>query len=190
MLQAASARSARGQGQWPRFVEGRIERLPFPDGSFDVVVIVTVLCLLVDRAGAVREAARVLRPGGRLVIGDLGRWSAWAARRQVKAWLGSRLWQSAHFSTAPGLSRVVQSAGLVVEAVRGSVYYPRPYSPDRWPSLTRGSARSPPSGQRLSRSPPESPPRLQLCEPCLRAYRRIPSPLRLCKLFICSSLLG
>ena len=90
MLQAASARSARGQHR-PRFVEGRIEQLPFPDGSFDVVVVVTVLCLVADRAGAVREAARVLRPGGRLVIGDLGRWSAWAARRRVKAWLGSKL---------------------------------------------------------------------------------------------------
>jgi ubiquinone/menaquinone biosynthesis C-methylase UbiE len=139
MLQAASARSVRSQRQRPRFVEGRIEQLPFLDGSFDVVVIVTVLCLVDDRAGAVREAARVLRPGGRLVIGDLGRWSAWAARRRVKAWMGSQLWRSAHFSTAPGLSRVVQSAGLVVEAVRGSVYYPpigvlaRPLARcDRW----------------------------------------------------------
>jgi ubiquinone/menaquinone biosynthesis C-methylase UbiE len=139
MLQAASARSARGQGHSPRFVEGRIEQLPFPDGSFDVVVIVTVLCQVADRAGAVREAARVLRPGGRLVIGDLGRWSAWAARRRVKAWLGSELWQSAHFSTARGLSHLVERSGLIVEDVRGSVYYPpigvlaRPLARlDRW----------------------------------------------------------
>jgi SAM-dependent methyltransferase len=61
-----------------------------------------------DRVGAVHEAARVLRPGGRLVIGDLGRWSAWAAARRVKAWLGSELWQSAHFSTARGLSHLVE----------------------------------------------------------------------------------
>jgi SAM-dependent methyltransferase len=139
MVEAASARSVRSQRQRPRFVEGRIEQLPFPDGSFDVVVMVTVLCLVADRAGAVREAARVLRPGGRLVVGDLGRWSAWAARRRVKAWLGSQLWQSAHFSTAPGLSRVVRRSGLIVEAVRGSVYYPpigvlaRPLARcDRW----------------------------------------------------------
>lgn len=68
MLDAASARSTRGQRQPPRFIEGRIEQLPFADGSFDVVVIVTVLCLVADRAGAVREAARVLRPAGRLVV--------------------------------------------------------------------------------------------------------------------------
>jgi ubiquinone/menaquinone biosynthesis C-methylase UbiE len=124
MLEAASARSVRSQRQRPRFVKGRIEQLPFPDASFDVVVMVTVLCLVADRARAVHEAARVLAPGGQLVIGDLGRWSAWAARRRAKAWLGSKLWQSAHFATAPGLSRLVKRAGLTVEAVRGSVYYP------------------------------------------------------------------
>jgi len=59
MLDVASARSVRIQRQRPRFVEGRTEQLPFPDASFDVVVIVTVLCLVADRAGAVREAARV-----------------------------------------------------------------------------------------------------------------------------------
>jgi ubiquinone/menaquinone biosynthesis C-methylase UbiE len=139
MLQAASARSARGQGHCPRFVEGRIEQLPFPNGSFDVVVMVAVLCLVADRTGAVGEAARVLRPGGRLVIGDLGRWSAWAVRRRVKAWLGSELWRSAHFSTARGLSHLVERSGLIVEDVRGSVYYPpigvlaRPLARlDRW----------------------------------------------------------
>jgi ubiquinone/menaquinone biosynthesis C-methylase UbiE len=124
MLDVASARSLRSQRKRPRFVEGRIEQLPFRDGSFDVVVIVTVLCLVADRAGAVREAALVLRPGGRLVVGDLGRWSAWAALRRAKAWLGSKLWQSAHFATAFGLSRLVERGGLTVEAVHGSVYYP------------------------------------------------------------------
>ncbi len=41
ILDAASARSVRSQRQRPRLVEGRIEQLPFPDASFDVVVIVT-----------------------------------------------------------------------------------------------------------------------------------------------------
>ena len=124
MLRAAGARAGAGRGEPARFVEGRIEQLPFPDAVFDVVVAVTVLCLLSDQAIAVQEAARVLRPGGRLVIGDLGRWNAWAARRRIKGWFGSHLWRSAHFSTAAELSRLVARAGLTVDVIRGSVYYP------------------------------------------------------------------
>jgi ubiquinone/menaquinone biosynthesis C-methylase UbiE len=124
MLQAAVARTRPEESERARFIRGRIEQLPFRRATFDVVVAVTVLCLIPDPSLAVREAARVLRPGGRLVVGELGRWSTWVARRRLRAWFGSRLWRSAHFWTASELSTVVEGAGLTVEAVRGFVYYP------------------------------------------------------------------
>jgi SAM-dependent methyltransferase len=43
---------------------GSAENLPFGDAAFDVVLMVTVLGEVPDRAAAVREVARVLRPGG------------------------------------------------------------------------------------------------------------------------------
>jgi len=123
MLSAALSRAVEA-GIPATFLQGRVERLPFPDASFDVVASITVLCFVPDAAGAVREMARVLRPGGRLVLGELGRWSTWAAIRRLRGWLGSPTWQAARFRTAKELSALAGQAGLYVTAVRGGVYYP------------------------------------------------------------------
>ena len=123
MLAAARACAAERRVR-ASFLEGRVERLPFPDASFDVVAAVTVLCFVPDASAAVREMARVLRPGGRLVLGELGRWSAWAAVRRVRGWRGSSTWKAARFRTPHELRALARQAGLSVTALRGAVYYP------------------------------------------------------------------
>jgi SAM-dependent methyltransferase len=55
-----------------------VEDLPFPDQTIDVVVAMALLCLVPDQTTALREAARVLRPGDKLVVAHLGWWNAWA----------------------------------------------------------------------------------------------------------------
>ena len=123
MLRAARARAG-AAGIEADFLEGRVENLPFPDASFDVVVSITVLCFVPDAALAVREMARVLRPGGRLVLGELGRWNSWAALRRVRGWLGSSTWRAARFRTGSELRELARQAGLSVISIRGAVYYP------------------------------------------------------------------
>jgi ubiquinone/menaquinone biosynthesis C-methylase UbiE len=48
--------------------QGRVERLPFADGRFDRILVVDAFHHFGDQPGAARELARVLAPGGRLVI--------------------------------------------------------------------------------------------------------------------------
>ncbi len=50
---------------------GDAQNLPFDDDTFDAAVLVTVLGEIPDQEQALREIARVLRPGGRLVVGEL-----------------------------------------------------------------------------------------------------------------------
>jgi ubiquinone/menaquinone biosynthesis C-methylase UbiE len=50
---------------------GDATRLPYADGSFDGAFLVAVLGEIPDQDAALRELRRVLRPGGRLVVGEL-----------------------------------------------------------------------------------------------------------------------
>ncbi|HET9553550.1 MAG TPA: metalloregulator ArsR/SmtB family transcription factor [Anaeromyxobacteraceae bacterium] len=131
---AAMLRTARRRLEGAGNVElhrAELEALPLPDASCDAALAVLVLTYVAEVAPVLAEAARVLRPGGRLVVVDLARHDDEPFARKLG---------QARLGFAPDdLGRALAAAGLAAAAVR-------PLAPEpgaRGPALLLATAQKP-----------------------------------------------
>ncbi len=133
-----AAREALGADARIAVVLADAEHLPFPDGHFDVAVCVRVLHHFRDPRPLVSELARVVRPGGSIVLEFANRRNLKSIVRYVlrrQRWSpfghGAVSYKAVHFDHSPAtVLAAMRASGLEIEAVRAASLF-------RIASLTR-----------------------------------------------------
>ncbi|MCK9214048.1 MAG: class I SAM-dependent methyltransferase [Rhodoferax sp.] len=106
-------------------VEGVAEHLPFADGSFDHALVVTTLCFVDSPARMLAEARRVLKPGGRLVIGFIDRESA-LGQNYLLHQEESVFYREATFYSADEVAQLLLETGFTIGAWGQTLAHPLP----------------------------------------------------------------
>lgn len=107
---AGALRLAERRGIKVKLARG--EALPFSDGTFGGVLMIATLCFAEDAPALFREAARVLRADGWLVVGDIPAESSWGQEYRRKKEAGHPFYRSARFYTVEQLVTMLTETGF------------------------------------------------------------------------------
>jgi len=106
------------------FVLGDAQRLPFKNSSFDLVVSVTVLEFVKEPFLLIKEAYRVLKPGGTLVLATMNDKSLWFLAKKLKSIFVDTAYRRAKFFSPSKLKELLLKAGFKDISCYGVIFLP------------------------------------------------------------------
>jgi SAM-dependent methyltransferase len=129
------------EGRGIRTYLGCAEDLPFPDSSFDGILMALTLSFVADPQKALRECSRVLRPDGRLLLGVIPRDSPWGRAYERRKVEGHPVFACARFLTSSQILTSMESAGFDLRNSASTLFWEPGSSPERKPLIQCGIAR-------------------------------------------------
>jgi ubiquinone/menaquinone biosynthesis C-methylase UbiE len=103
--------------------EGRAEALPFPDGVFDGILLAAALSFIEDPELALRECRRLLKPGGRLLLGDIPADSPWGRLYTRKGINQKSVYSHAKFISSSEMAALAERAGFELEGAASTLFW-------------------------------------------------------------------
>ena len=96
---------------------GVAEELPFSDGTYDFVLMVTTICFVDDIAQSFREAFRVLNPGGCIIVGFVDKESE-RGRCYTESSKSSKFYRYATFFSTKDVLKYLKKAGFEIVEIK------------------------------------------------------------------------
>ena len=103
-------------------IQGRGEEELFPEASFGTVFLIVTLCFVASPRAVLREAHRILRPGGKVVLGLVLRESPWGEFYARKKEQGHRFYKHATFYTYEEITGLLEQAGFTAERTVSTLF--------------------------------------------------------------------
>jgi ubiquinone/menaquinone biosynthesis C-methylase UbiE len=117
---------------------GCAESLPFPDASFDGILMALSLCFITEPDRALKECFRILHPAGSLLLGVVPANSSWGELYGKKKVAGHPIYSLADFRSSLEIIAITENAGFSLQKAACTLFWKPDSPPEAGPRVDEG----------------------------------------------------